>query len=85
MRATRMLKQLNNHSYKDILKVLNLPTVKYRRLRGDMIQVYNIIFGVHDSYSTLQFNTSSVSTTRGIQFKMQLAYIHHCLLKHFFY
>jgi len=44
-----MVKQLKNHSYEDRLKVLNLPTLKYRRLRGDMIQVYYIISGVHDS------------------------------------
>jgi len=52
MRATRMVKQLKNRSYEDRLKLLNLPTLKYRRLRRDMIQVYNIISGVHDTYST---------------------------------
>jgi len=63
--ARRMVKQLKNHSYEDRLKVLNLPTHKYRCLRGDMIQVYTIISGVHDSYSSLQFNMSNVSITRG--------------------
>jgi len=40
MRATRMVKQLKNSSYEDRLKVVNLPTLKYKRLRGNMIQVY---------------------------------------------
>jgi len=63
-----------------ILKqVLNLPTFKYRCLRGDMILVYNIISGVHDIYSSLQFNMSNVSNTRGNQFKMQLTHIHYNL------
>jgi len=61
VRATRMVMQLKNHSHEDRLKVLNLPTLKYRSLRGDMIQVYNIISGVHDSYSSLQFNMFNVS------------------------
>ena len=29
-------------SYKERLKILNLPTLKYRRLRGDMIDVFKI-------------------------------------------
>jgi len=41
-KATRMVKRLKNNSCEDRLKFLNLPTLKYRRLRGDMIQVYNI-------------------------------------------
>jgi len=28
-------------SYEDRLKKLKFPTLKYRRLRGDMIEVYN--------------------------------------------
>jgi len=79
-----MVKQLKNHSYEDRLKVFNLPTLKYRRIRGDMIQVYNVIFGVRDTYSSLQFNMSSVSITRCNQFKMQLTHIHYNLRKHYF-
>jgi len=44
MSATRMVKQFKNYSYEDRLNVLNLPTLKYRRLKWDMIQMYNIIF-----------------------------------------
>jgi len=70
MRATRMVKQLKNHSYEYRLKVKNLPKLKYitSPLRGDMIQMYNIISGVHDSYSSLHFNMSNVSITRCNQF-----------------
>ena len=32
-----------NVSYKDRLKRLKLPTLKYRRIRGDMIEVYKMI------------------------------------------
>jgi len=30
-------------TYKDRLKRLKLPTLKYRRIRGDMIEVYKIL------------------------------------------
>jgi len=46
--------------------------------------VYNIISGVHDSYSSLQFNMSNVSITRGNEFKMQLTHIHYNSRKHIF-
>jgi len=49
-----------------------------------MIQVYNIKSGVHDFYSSLQFNMSNVPSTRGNQFKMQLSHIHYNLQKHYF-
>jgi len=44
MIATRMVQQLKNYSYEARLRRLNLPTLKYRRLRGDMIQVFNIVY-----------------------------------------
>ena len=33
-------------SYTDRLQRLNLPTLKYRRLRGDMIEVFKITLGI---------------------------------------
>ena len=84
MRATKMVKHLKKYSYKDRLRFLNLPTLKYRRLRGDIIQVFNILSGVHDSNSVIKFNMSNISNTRGNKFKMQLTHIHYNLRKHFF-
>jgi len=37
-----MVQHLNKYSYEATLRCLNLPTIKYKRLRWDMIQVYNI-------------------------------------------
>jgi len=42
---TRMVQHLKKYSYEARLRCLNLPTLKYRRLRGNMIQVYNIVSG----------------------------------------
>ena len=42
-RATKLVISLKKLPYKDRLMQLNLHTLKYRRLRGDMIEVYKII------------------------------------------
>ena len=84
MRATRMIKQLRNYSYKNRLRFLNLPTLKYRRIRGDMIQVYNIISGLHDCDACINFNMSNISYTRGNMFKMQSTHTRYNMRKHFF-
>lgn len=47
-RATRLVPSLRDLSYSDRLKKLNLPTLAYRRSRGDMIETYKILQGVYD-------------------------------------
>ena len=47
-RCTRQLLYLKDMSYEQRLKTLKLPKQSYRRLRGDMIEVYKIIKGVYD-------------------------------------
>ena len=44
MRAT-----IKNFTYKGRLKRLKLPTLKHRRIRGDMIEVYKILTNKYDS------------------------------------
>jgi len=34
--------------YPDWLKALNLPTLKYRRYDGDMIELFKVIKGIYD-------------------------------------
>ena len=40
--------KLHNKSYIHRLMYLNLPTVKYRRLQGDMIEVFKITHNIDD-------------------------------------
>jgi len=40
MRATKLIRDLSSHSYEERLRVLQLPTSRYRQLKGDMIQLY---------------------------------------------
>ena len=47
-RATKMIPELREMPYKERLIKLKLPTLAYRRLRGDMIEVYKLTQGKYD-------------------------------------
>ena len=49
MRATKLVISIKNLTYKERFKRLKLPTRKYRRIRGDMIEVYKILTNKYDS------------------------------------
>ena len=50
-RATKELPGTRDLSFIERLKLLKLPTLAYRRLRGDMIEVYKIIHNIYDHES----------------------------------
>ena len=41
-RATKLVREIKNLSYVDRLHNLNLPSLKYRRIRGDLIYTYKL-------------------------------------------
>lgn len=45
-RATKLITHLKDRTYCERLKELNLPTLDYRRRRGDIIQTYKIVRGI---------------------------------------
>ena len=47
IRATKMVPELKHKSYQERLQMLNLPTLTFRRLRGDMIEMYKIMHGIY--------------------------------------
>ena len=47
-RATRFIPGLKGLSYEERLRVLKLPTLTYRRLRGDLIETYKILTCKYD-------------------------------------
>ena len=47
-RATKMLPGMKNLDYQARLKKLKLPTLKYRRARGDMIECFKILSRKYD-------------------------------------
>ena len=49
---TRRIIGISNLDYESRLKLLNLPSLEFRRLRGDMIEVYKIVHGLYDTNTT---------------------------------
>lgn len=47
-RATKLVPSLKDLSYEERLRKLKLPTLAYRRARGEMIETYKILQGVYD-------------------------------------
>ena len=71
-RATKLVPHLREKSYSERLKHLKLPTLAYRRLWGDLIQVYKIMNGVNDVKKESIFNMAeNESGTRGNRYKVR--------------
>ena len=69
-RATRMVRNLRHKPYVERLRLLELPSLYYRRRRGDMIQTYQVFHGGID-LDPSAFFTRAVGTTRGHPYKLQ--------------
>ena len=71
-RATKLIPGFKDIEYKERLRKLKIPTLAYRRLRGDMIELYKILtekYGaaVSSNFVTLRVNESD---TRGHHLKI---------------
>ena len=75
-RATKLVISLKKLPYKERLLQLNLHTLKYRRLRGDMIEVYKITHDMYDRSVALEL-PRNVSSTRGSKYKLQNHSFHY--------
>ena len=64
-RATKLVQHLYDESYEDRLRVLELPSMEYRRKRGDMIQCYKIMNGLVRMTVTDLFTPIQSTGTRG--------------------
>ena len=69
-RATKLVLEIKQLSYKERCQALNIQTLKDRRLRGDMIEVYKLLNGYEDiDYRTLF--TLSDRQSRGHSLKLK--------------
>jgi len=80
-RATKLVTSLKKLSYSERLKCLKLPTLTYRRHRGDMIEVYKIISGKYDNNIAINLAVNKDSRTRGNVFKLQNKRFHYDIRK----
>ena len=74
-RATKLIPGFRDLSYEERLKKLKLPTLKYRRARGDMIEIYKILSGKYDpEVSNFIKLNKSKHNTRGHMYKIEKEY-----------
>ena len=67
----KQVKQIRHLIYSERLNRLNLPTLRYRQHRGDMIEVYKILHNIYDKEVTTGIlNLSSNTSTRGHSLKL---------------
>ena len=66
-----MVENFKDVSYSDRLRIIGMPTLQFRRLRTDMIQVYKIFNGYEDIDTECFFTVDSDSYTRGHPFKLK--------------
>jgi len=71
-RATKLFHACKKLSYKDRLSLLQLPTLKYRRFRGDMIEVFKILNGFYDANVVPPIVRNYDSRSRGNSFKLKV-------------
>jgi len=68
-RATKLISSICHYPYSERLQILNLPSLCYRRLRGDMIFLYRITHNFTDSSLLDLFQSARATGTRGHNFK----------------
>ena len=69
-RATKMVKNCKKLSYSDRLRFLEIPTLKFRRSRGDMIEVFKILNGFYDASVSPILLRNYDTRTRGNNLKL---------------
>ena len=83
-RATKLVINLKKIPYKDRLMHLKLPTLKYRRLRGDMIEVFKIMHNIYDPQVSPELRYYPKSNTRGNKYKLLNHTFHYDTRKYSF-
>ena len=70
-KATKILPALRRLPYSDRLEACQIPTIHYRRIRGDMIESYKIITGKYQGCVALSLIKEENYVTRGNDFRLQ--------------
>lgn len=69
-RATRLVAEIRHLEYSERLRVLQLPTLAYRRQRADLIQIFKILKGFDNIDASQFFKLAENSSTRGHSLKI---------------
>ena len=82
-RTTKLIPGLKNLSYEDRLKEMDLPTLAYRRKRGDLIEAFKYTHGLYGVNSEL-LPKDTGNRTRGHKYKLAKRNCKLDIRKHFF-
>ena len=82
--ATKLIRQCKGMCYQDRLRYLKLPTLSYRRERGDMIEVYKLLTNKYDREAILNLGLNDCTRTRGNALKLSTVRARYDRRKYFF-
>ena len=84
-RATKQLPGFKDLSYSERLQKLKLPTLAFRWLRGDMIEVFKILHKIYDEESSRNIlDLAGPSRTRGHPLKLAKHSFNKSVRQHYF-
>ena len=81
-RATKCIPGLRHLEYEQRLEKMQIPSMCYRRIRGDMIETYKFTHGLYNCKSPLERSTQS--QTRGHQYKLAKKFCVSSMRQNFF-
>jgi len=84
-KATKILLALKRLPYSERLKVCQIPTLHYRRIRGDMIETYKIITGKYRGCVAPSIIKEEIYETRGNDLRLQKLRVRYDLCKFSFF
>ena len=69
-RATKLIRGSKGLSHEERLRLLQLPTLKYRHLRGDLLEIHKIFNNLYDVKTVPILTLNLDNRTRRISFKL---------------
>ena len=84
-RFTKKIVGISNQDYEKRLQITNLPSLEFRRLRGDMIETFKLTHGFYDPITSVHLITMHENkNTRGHPYKLAKQLTHTSKFAHFF-
>ena len=83
---TKRIIGMKNLEYHERLNSLNIPSLEFRRFRGDLIEMFKICHNIYDPLTTssLFVFVPQDSCTRGHNYKVKKPHVNSSLFQHFF-
>ena len=81
---TRCIVGMKDFDYEKRMRVMNLPSLEYRRKRGDMIEVYKMTHDKYDPLTTKKLLTINQNNTRSHNYKLIKPRVNTKQFQHFF-